>query len=193
MNVSAEAASRLKGFDLSELEKSKNVCLAIDGDFRIIYVNPAYAAFANRNDGPDVMSRFGVGTDFLAAIRGPQRDFYRDLLTQAWDSGKQLSQDYECSAPDLYREFRLLIYPAQEGRSALMEHSLRVTAAHQRQEVDPVLGEYLDDAGLLHQCGHCRRVRHIATERWDWCPPLMSYKETSHGLCPTCLDFYYPE
>lgn len=193
MNTPTMTANLLRGFDLQELEGSENTCLAVDSEFRIIYVNPAYTAFAERNGAANLGSRFGVGADFLSAIRGPQRDFYRELLSGALNSGQRLSQDYECSAPDQYRQFRLLVYPTKDRRAILMEHSLLVKGHHEKEAIDPVLREYLDSAGLLHQCGHCRRVRHLATERWDWCPSLMNYRETSHGLCPTCLDFYYPE
>ena len=55
--------------------------------------------------------------------------------------------------------------------------------------------EYLDASGLVIQCAHCRKVRNQQRPGgWDWVPVLVAqtYPMTSHGLCPACLDFYFP-
>lgn len=52
------------------------------------------------------------------------------------------------------------------------------------------------DNAIVHQCCHCRRIRHPeAPGRWDWVPALVATPSprTSHTLCAACLDFYYPE
>lgn len=57
------------------------------------------------------------------------------------------------------------------------------------------LGELLSTQGIVPICMHCRKVRDTSDE---WGPMEKYLKEhldldLSHGLCPECLQKYYPE
>ncbi len=183
----------LESFDLANLEMTENPVYAIDSKFRIILVNPAYFNFALENNGTRIYGRFGLGSSLLDAISGELHDFYDEFFHKIISRGEQVSKEYECSSPDLYRVFRMDTYPLQDGRGVLTEHCLIIEKRHDRPESELPIEAYIDTQGLLHQCSHCRRIRHFTDERWDWSKLALSWKEVSHSICPRCYGFYYPE
>jgi hypothetical protein len=157
----------LKGFGIQEIEKSPHTCLAVDADFNIIYVNEAYNDFAADNGDQNLPERFGIGSRMLDAISGPQRDFFRDFFEKAMATGEPSTMDYECSSATDYRLFRLHAYPLHRAPGLFIEHALAVSKKHEREPHIFREENYRDDFGILHQCGHCRRIRHLLSGRWD--------------------------
>lgn len=191
--ISTQRANLFRGYDIETLNNSLNTCIAVDRDFNMVFLNQAYFKFAEDNNGIEIHDRFNLGTNFLDAISGDFRKFYREFMQKTLDQSKPGSFDYECSSARVFRKFRLLAYPLQDRAGLLMEHSLIVSCEHDREAV-PFEGKYyIDEHGILHQCGHCRRIRNLPTQRWDWCPGAMDFKDVSHGMCDTCVDYYYPE
>jgi hypothetical protein len=183
----------LQTFEFEAIQKSPNVCYCLDAEFKLLYVNQAYLSFAEHNQGDEIPERFSVGSNLLDAIGGPLKEFYHDFFTRCLQAEKPTEHEYECSSPEHFRKFRMIVYPVSSREGMLVEHSLIIEKPHDRQEVEFERKNYIDENGILHQCGHCRRIKNLITSRWDWYPPAMEYKETSHGLCNPCLDYHYPD
>ncbi|MDZ7826889.1 MAG: hypothetical protein U5R48_13845 [Gammaproteobacteria bacterium] len=75
-----------------------------------------------------------------------------------------------------------------------MVESLHDPETHSPSAPEPA--SYLDEHGLLHQCAHCRRMANqTEPARWDWVPAWVEAPppNLSHGICPLCLEYYFPE
>ena len=49
---------------------------------------------------------------------------------------------------------------------------------------------------MITMCAHCRRVQPVFNvKEWTWIPSLVASPpdHVSHGLCPPCAQYYYPE
>jgi hypothetical protein len=67
-----------------------------------------------------------------------------------------------------------------------------VVRQHTQDQVEPALYE---QRGVLVACSHCRRFRSPSEPRsWHWVPDYVRNppQNVSHGLCPVCLEHYYP-
>lgn len=193
ITVTDELRELLKGFDLNLLVRSPNVCYVIDADLRLVYVNDAYLRFGVENGTPDIAETFGPGCSILDAISGPQKSYYEHFLRTALSADSPQALDYECSSPDQYREFHMVLYPLHNQAGLLADHALNRSGTHSRVAIPFDPSWYRDANGIIHQCGHCRRVRHTQTNAYDWCPEALNVGPVSHGLCASCLDFYYPD
>lgn len=174
----------------------------IDPDGRLVYVNEGWYRFADSNGGqPQIADTWGIGASYFAAIPEPLEPFYRHLFRQApayGETATPLTHCYQCSTPTVYREYSMQIYSLPEQQGHLVVNSLVVERPHDPQEQppkDPSGAHYIDDGGFIHQCAHCRRIQHQGSEaRWDWVPAWVEQPppNTSHGICPVCLDYYFP-
>ena len=188
-----DSNDHFRQFDLESIESSRNTILGIDRQFRILLLNPAYHRFAGDNEGDKVASDYSVGSDMLAAISGPQKEFYRSFLGECFGQSEPKSHDYECSSSERYRLFKLFAYPSVSHEVLLLDHAIQVEKAQELTGSTLSKEQYIDSYGIMHQCGHCRRVRHNNSEQWDWLELAMTFKEVSHGLCDSCLSTYYPD
>ena len=52
---------------------------------------------------------------------------------------------------------------------------------------------YVSTKGIVTICSHCRRVKNLANQGWDWAPAYWAYlpSQLSHGLCSVCSAYYY--
>ncbi len=180
-------------FDSKWIEQSRNTILGIDRDFRIIMLNQAYFAFAVANSGENIASDFGIGTNILDAISGPQKVYYRELFASCFDKNEPTAHEYECSSPGVFRLLKLFIYPTSQKNVLLLDHAVIVEQSRQLNTISLSRDTYIDDHGTMHQCGHCRRVRHNDGSRWDWLNGAFDYPDVSHGICESCLATYYPD
>ncbi|GAB4318916.1 MAG: hypothetical protein Kow0074_08380 [Candidatus Zixiibacteriota bacterium] len=181
------------GLALDSLQDSGNCLYVVDSDLVITYVNPVYLRFAEENGGTEIAERFSVGCQILDAINGPLRDFYKDLYERALRDMEVIEHEYECSAADTFRWFRMHIFPLGDAHGLLVDHSLIVSRDHDREPYRFVPESYINGDGFLIQCGHCRRIKHQKANRWDWCPDALGRLKISHGLCDSCLEHYYPD
>ncbi len=192
-DIPQQVRNLLRGFDVDTVVNSPNVCYIIDADLRLVYVNEAFHRFATENGAPGLAERFGLERSILDAISGPQRAYYDMRFRAALGADSVEPIDYECSSPGRYREYQLLLYPLRNHAGLLVEHSLRHSGEHTRNASPFDAADYRDQHGIIHQCGHCRRVQNMETAAYDWCPDAFAAERVSHGLCPYCLDFYYPD
>lgn len=189
-------------FRLEELERHPASVFGLSPDLRISYVNPAWQRFAVQNGAAADADRWGIGTAYLQTIPEPLQPFYAELLQRAVtesDSMRPVTHVYECSTAELFRQFRMQVYALPEQRGFVVVNTLAVEKPHDpdlRPEHAPDVSRYMDARGRLVQCAHCRLV--ASADRpgvWDWvpqwvdrCPP-----NASHGICPMCVDYFYPD
>lgn len=193
----------LRVFSLEELENHHDPVYGLWPDLRLAYLNPAWFRFAAENTGePAISTYWNLGASVMEAIAEDLRPFYQNLFEQCLqpkEGLRPLQHEYECSSGSLYRRFQLSVYPLRNHQGLLIVNALVVERLHDPTEREPRAADkssYADQHGLIHQCCHCRRVQNQKIKnRWDWVPQWVDHvpRETSHTLCPLCLDYYYPE
>lgn len=190
----------LEGFDRGHLRDNPASVFGFWPDLTLAYVNDAWFGFAAANGGePGISTSWGIGARLTDAISPPLDGYYARRLKLCLSEGNPWSHEYECSSPDQFRKFHMIVYPLKDGRGGLVVNSLVIDEPHnpkRRREHAAKLERYADEDGSLHQCMHCRRTRrNTVHDQWDWVPVWVAQSppNTSHGLCQTCLDFHYPE
>lgn len=194
--------SLLRDYDLPSLDAHDSSVVGVDEHLRIGYLNAGWFRFAAENDGePAISGQWGLGANLWEAIPLPLQDFYRNLFATAVSSSRidalhPLLHDYECSSPDNYRRFTLSLYPLRGNQGLLLVHSLRVQTpwGEEATSLSDVEAHYRAPGGMIRQCANCRRVKEAREDQWHYVSEWIgaSPPKTSHGLCPICLDFYWP-
>lgn len=193
----------LLNFSVQEFENHHDPVYGLWQDLRLAYLNPAWFRFAAENGGePAISSRWNLGVSIMESVAGQLQPFYRKLLENCLKPEKAelrpVQHEYECSSGALYRRFQLTVYPLKDHQGLLLVNSLVIERPHdpaERQPRAPDKADYADQHGLIHQCCHCRRVQNQEIgNRWDWVPQWVDHipRDTTHSLCPFCLDYYYP-
>jgi hypothetical protein len=192
------ALNHPEDFEVETLNKYRGSVCVVDAELRISYVNPAWHRFAKQNGGgPDFSDRWSQGASILDAMQEPIRRYFEQVFEGCLRTRKPFAHDYECSSADLKRLMHAEVLPLRSGRGLLMVHSQRVEEPHTGLLPETETFRYHDADGIAHQCGHCRRMRRSTddgNELWDWVPSYVSQPPAtlSHGLCPICLEYYYP-
>lgn len=184
-----------KKIPVQALEECSHACFALTESLRFCYCNQAWDRFALENGaGPDVLAARVLHKPFLQFVPKDLVAHFRNLFRKARQSGRRQSQDYECSSPQLFRVFRMEIYPLSPGSGFVIINSLRVVQSHSRAALDPDDANYRDKNGLIYMCANCRRTRRADNlAAWDWVPAYVQHpsRDMSHGLCHFCRDYYY--
>jgi hypothetical protein len=183
----------LHPFTLASLEADPGTIIGLFSDLRIGYVNPAWVRFARDNGGEGVIVRWPPGASIESALAGPLRGFIDRAFTAAAAGGPPFQDTYECSSATVERRFLMRIHKLAAG--FLVTHSLVVTRPHAGPGEAPDEAMYRKPDGLVVQCCVCRRTRRsLPPYPWDWVPGFVTRlpPRTSHGLCETCVDHYYP-
>lgn len=192
-------ASHMTGFDLDEFDAHPGSIYALDPDLTVAYHNDGYLAFAKQNQALRTIEReWSLGRNWADALPDCLRAYYKRAVRHCLSEGEVWEHEYECSSAETYRRFHQRIYPLRERAGVLFVNSLLVEVPHDplvRQSHAPDTPTYADEHGLIHQCSHCRRIGHPGDpNQWDWIPAWVAKAPgpVSHGLCPVCLDYYYP-
>jgi hypothetical protein len=194
MEVSPQFVDSLASLDLSGLDREQGTVYAVNAQLDLVYFNSAWARFASANGGEAIAGRWGLGSNVLEACGAPLRPFYEQLFGEALQRGLPLEHTYECSSPEQYRKMHMRVLPLG-GRGLLIANTCIEERARLVAGSAPAVGAYRRGADLMVQCAHCRRTRRAdVEERWDWVPLFVARPPpyTSHGLCPVCLEYYYP-
>lgn len=187
------------GFMVPLLESDPAVIYGLEPDFRIFYCNPAWDRFAAKNGGRNVDSEAARGVSVLDVTPEALRSFYEDAYLTVQLQRKPWEHDFECSSPEMYRAFRMRVFPLRAS-ALLVENSLLIERLHgaDREAVAANAAQYVDENGILTMCCHCRRTRRLASEKpfetWDWVPEFIvnAPGSVSHGLCRMCYAYFYP-
>ena len=176
-------------------ETDQDVLYLLDADLRIADCNLGWDKFASENGGIGILRADVQGRNIFDFIPEVLVRFYQDKYTEALRAGHWIGFDYECSTPDIFRQFHMAL------RS--VEHSgLLVVNSYLPNQRTPLMSpsELLDDpaymthGGFITMCAHCRQTRRQDnTNSWDWVPRFLRHTghKVSHGLCPRCTSYLY--
>lgn len=154
----------------------------------LLRFNRAWDQFARANGGTELLSAWPRGSSLLAALPAPLRAFYTRGFEHTCKTGEPWEHVYDCSSDQVFRTFRMTAYPF--GETLIVTHALLVERPHDREAFVPC-DDYVSE-GVTTMCAHCRLVKHVKLDRWDWVPALVVAMpdNVSHGLCPPCASYY---
>ncbi|HEX7286519.1 MAG TPA: hypothetical protein VF532_10070 [Candidatus Angelobacter sp.] len=182
-----------RAIPLEVLESSSDPCFAVNEALDITYCNPAWDAFALKNEGePEVLRAKIVSRNLLAFVPEDLKEFHAVLFAKARATGQPVSHDYECSSATMFRLYRMQIYPLDQGFAVI--NSLRLEHPHDRTPLQPNDAVYRNKGGLIRMCANCRRTNRTSDPAaWDWVPAYVDRERenVTHGVCPLCLEYYY--
>jgi len=192
----------LADFDRDALELQEDTVCGIWSDGRIAYFNPAWTRFALNNGGEDVLERWPIGSNLFTSVPAPLKSFYRQLFERSAfqsmvQSDRPVQHLYECSSPEMFRQYLMTVYALERGAGYLAVHSRVHEYAHhaaERPRCDPDERLYRHRDGMLHQCIYCRKMQRTADPRiWDWVPEWVDKTppDTSHSVCDLCRRDYF--
>ncbi|MGE5323738.1 MAG: hypothetical protein ACM3SW_12795 [Actinomycetota bacterium] len=177
------------------MERSPHACFALTESLDISYCNAAWDRFARENGGgTDALAGNVMHKPILQYIPFDLRGSFESLFTNARALGRPQAQDYECSSAQVFRLYRMQIYPLQPGSGFAVVNSLRVAHPHTRIAHEPDETRYVHDDGLMRMCANCRRTRRVDDPAaWDWVPEFVEHprQKVSHSVCPFCAQYYY--
>jgi len=184
-------------FPAAAVDADPSVVFALDSSLHIIYCNPAWDRFASENGGRELQKPAPLGHSVLDFITGALRPFYECAYRRVLEGGAPWEHLYECSSASVYRAFALRVLPMKQSAGLLAINSLRVERAHDRPSFAGLDEVYRQSNGVIVMCSHCRRTRRRLGDReaWDWVSDYVARRplQVSHGLCETCLEYYYPK
>ena len=188
-SVGADAVDLPDVFRASE--RTANTACLVTRDLRLVRTNAAWQVFADTNGADPTRPTWPPGATLLDVIAEPLRAFYARGFEAVRQTNAPWEHDYDCSTPDQFRTFRMIVYP--QGDYLVITHALHVARAHAAEPHPP--SEAYRQRGLIKMCCHCRRVLAPGqATRWDWVPAWVAHlpPQVSHGLCPTCCEYHYP-
>lgn len=180
-------------FSVEELEQSPSTIVVVDRLGQILWVNAAWWRFAEENGGA---VEAWVPRCYYDGITQPLRDYYREAFADALETATVFTQEYDCSSVETHRLYHLRALPIDRSW-LILEHSLRISRSldeHPEGEREEALIEtYRTEAGLILQCGNCRRVKHPDSQAWNFVSALVAKVDarTSHCICTSCIGFYW--
>lgn len=193
MQLTPAFAPRLRGLDLSALDRDSAAACGVNAASDIEYVNDTWWQFARDNGARWAEGDHGLGTNLLAVTPEVLRPFYRDLFERTRVRSSPVVHFYECSSPELKRQYGMRLHPLDDG-CLLIVHALLSEAPHGDEAFPALEPHYRHGWGSVVQCAHCRRIQRVAdTAHWDWVPSLVSQVRwpVSHGLCQPCFEYHY--
>lgn len=195
----------LMSFDEINLETHTFSVYGLWKNFSLAYFNPAWFTFAKENNGePIISSKWGLGRNVMESVPPDLKRFYADFFQSCLDDTGNPPFPrkflYECSSENQFRQFLMTVYPLGAKEGLLIVNALVLEKDHSalslvgQQEL--IESDYVDETGIIHQCCHCRKIKHIHKEnQWDWVPKWVKAipSNISHDLCGFCLDYFYPK
>lgn len=187
----------LGDFELDSLEKHPGTIFGVWANGDLAYFNPGWFDFAAANHGePAISTAWPIGTSLQKAIPEPLQPFFKQGYEGCLAEDHPWEHVYECSSPDLYREFHMMVFPLRMSEGLLVVNSLHIERSQDRKGLPPSLERYLTTDQLIRQCCLCRRVSRNDNPRiWDWVAEWVETIPacTTHTICETCFGFYYAD
>lgn len=185
-----------QSLDLEALDEDGSSIAVLNRESRILWVNVAWKRFARENGAvldESGASAWGPGALYLAGMPAALVDEVAARFERVLRTGEPFVEEYLCSSPDRYREYRMRVLPV-ERRQLLCEHTLvRVEDAGSAAR-EPREQEYRTEHGFICMCANCGRTKRLDGQ-WQWIPSWAAAppRESSHGLCASCFSYYYGE
>ena len=194
MAIDEEFQRHISYLDLNFINESQDVIYIIDADFVLKAYNKAWVDFARSNNGDEVLVKYPIGSNILDAIEGPLKLYTVQAFEKALRGNKPFEHNYKCPSAVNDRVFRQSAYPLKEGEGLVVSNHL-VLEGPLDVEPQEFNKRFIDDKGLIRQCSCCRRIKDPIHLAWLWVPSLVKdpFPATSHGICPQCLNHYYPD
>lgn len=167
------------------LAGTANATYLLASDLRILRTNPAWDQFTSEAASAAWVARWRRGGSVLDVFTPGRRTFYQDGFARAQATGERWDHECECDAQGSPCRLRMFAYPFAGG--LVVTHAVLVAPPADAAAIDYV------GHGVVTMCAHCRRVRHLSRDRWDWIPAYLADPpaRVSHGLCAGCLEYYY--
>lgn len=183
---------------MTEQLAAPRACLSysIDQEGRLRTVDDRWLPFASDNGAPDLTPDAVLGRRVEDFIADPTTAYIYRLLYQRAREGATLRLPFRCDAPEVRRDMILQLSPAGSGVVQCDTFVLDETP-------HPPIA-LLDAAAphgntLVVMCSWCKRVRRegrwLDLEEGVQELELLSrgpLPEISHGMCPACIEAYYP-
>ena len=178
-------------------ETDHDVLYLLDADLRIAECNLGWDKFAAENGGVRISRAEVRGRPVFDFIPQVLVRFYQDKFAEALGFGHWIGFDYECSTPDVFRQFHMALR-AVESSGLLVVNSYLPNQRAPLNATNQALADaaYVSPGGMLTMCAHCRRTRRQdGSNTWDWVSRFLrdTGRKTSHGLCPRCTSYLYPD
>ena len=94
------------------VESSPHACFALTESLDICYCNSAWDRFALENSAETAALAASVlHKPFLQFVPEDLRLFYQEIFQRVRALGRMQSQDYECSSAQVFRVYRMQVYP----------------------------------------------------------------------------------
>jgi predicted outer membrane lipoprotein len=184
-----------RAIPINVLESCPYPCFVVNESLEINYCNQAWNKFAMLNEGgTGVLAWRVLSHNLLDFVPEDLRNYHTALFARARETGKPVTHDYECSSATMFRLFRMHIFPLGQGFAVI--NSLRVEHPHDRATAQPDEAKYRNRAGMIRMCSNCRRTNRVEdSAAWDWVPDYVERMRpnSTHGVCPTCMEYYYGE
>lgn len=170
-----------RSFDVTALATDERPIYLLDSELRIVWANRP-------------LEEWGPGRLYCDSISGPLRDFFRRWMYRTMKAAEPREWGYACPTRLATQVFSVRAHPF-EGRAGLLLVHTRVYERLRETGSEPPVDEarYRDERGWVHQCGNCRQVRATGADWWERVIPWLETPppQTTHGICPVCLDYYY--
>ena len=178
-------------------ETDQDVLYLLDADLRIADCNLGWEKFAAENGGIGISRAEVRGRWIFDFIPEVLVRFYQEKFSEALRAGHWIGFDYECSTPDAFRQFHMALRSIQPSGLLVVNSYL----PNQRAPFafpDEAMADsaYVSAGGMITMCAHCRRTRRQNDlDTWDWVSRFLrnTGRKVSHGLCPRCTAYLYPE
>jgi len=178
-------------------ETADDVLYLLDSDLRIAECNLGWDKFAAENGGVGISRAEVRGRQIFEFVPEVLVRFYQEKYAEALRVGHWIGFDYECSSPDVFRQFHMALRSI-ESSGLLVVNSYLPNQRAPLASVTEALADaaYVTPGGMIIMCAHCRRTRRQdGSNTWDWVSRFLrdTGRRVSHGLCPRCTSYLYPD
>ena len=195
MHIDPAFRLKIDYLDLESIQTSGDTIFIVDHELQLRAYNDAWSQFAIDNGGAAILDTFGFGNSISGAFPERLKGYFVGAYKAALMDNQRFDHDYECPSPRQFRKFRQSAYPLLDAAGLVISNHLIEAQDHS----GPGLAfsrDLIDQRGIVTQCCNCRKIRKPDNPNvWVWVPDAVhtNYPNTSHGICPRCLDHYYPD
>jgi len=169
----------------------------VDADDRIVYVSPAFLAFAIENGAPELNASSLLGVSIWDCVAGVStREIYAVAFDLVRQERRALSLPIRCDSPTCRRFMELEIVPGAGRVLELRALLLRAEPRPAEELLDPRRAR--SDV-ILEACSFCRDI-YVGNSAWMGVEDAVRHMDLfssaqlpllSHSVCPRCLPEFH--